>query len=240
MSLEVELGTGSATAESYISVAFASAYHTARGNAEWNNIIELMTLDVAPAGAAWTKDDTITGATSGKTCVVVEMISSLTYLVKNRSGAFTLGEVLSNGTSSADQGVANPVFASSDLFREECLRKATEYMIQMYRDRWQGVRYTEDQALDWPRSGVVRDSWAVGYDEVPTEIKRACAELALKVMSAELAPDLTRGVVREKIGSMEVEYDKASPERTRYSAIEAMLKPFLKPGGGISMGLIRA
>jgi hypothetical protein len=200
-----------------------------------------MTLDVAPAGAAWTKGDTITGATSGKTCEVVEMITALTYLVKSRSGTFTLGEVLSNGTSSADQGAANPVFAESDLFREECLRKATEYMIQTYRDRWQGYRtYPLVQALDWPRNGVVVDWAGVDSDEVPTEVKRACAELALKVMSAELSPDLTRGIVREKIGPLETEYDKASPERTRYSAIEAMLRPFLRPGGGISMGLIRA
>jgi hypothetical protein len=84
------------------------------------------------------------------------------------------------------------------------------------------------------------DSWQIDDNIIPEIVKRACAELALKVMSAELSPDLTRGIVREKIGPLETEYDKASPERTRYSAIEAMLRPFLRPGGGISMGLIRA
>lgn len=35
MALVVETGTGSATAESYISVADATTYHAARGNAAW-------------------------------------------------------------------------------------------------------------------------------------------------------------------------------------------------------------
>ncbi|MDD5724452.1 MAG: hypothetical protein PHY29_12070 [Syntrophales bacterium] len=124
--------------------------------------------------------------------------------------------------------------------REAALRKATDYMTAVYRDRWEGVRYTEDQALDWPRSGVVRDSWAVGYDEVPTEVARACAELALKAASADLQPDLTQGVVREKVGPIETEYDRYSPQATRYSFIDNMLAPFLKSRGGCSVPLVRA
>ena len=69
--------------------------------------------------------------------------------------------------------------------REAALRKATDYLTAVYRDRWEGVRYTETQALDWPRQGVVRDSWAVDIDEVPTEVANAFAELALKSSSAD-------------------------------------------------------
>ena len=54
MALEVEDGTGKSTAESYISVADATTYHTARGNSTWNDIVELLTLDVAPGGT-WEK-----------------------------------------------------------------------------------------------------------------------------------------------------------------------------------------
>ena len=241
MSLICEDGSGKSDSESYISVAFASTYHTARGNAAWNNIVELMTLDVAPAGAGWAAGDTITGATSEKTCVIVEKITALTYHVRNRTGAFTVGEVLSNGSVTADQGAANPIFAAVDTLREQWLRKATEYMTAVYRARWQGVRYTETQALDWPRAGVVRDSWQVDTDEIPVEVQRACAELALRASAAELNPDLTQGVAREKVGQIEVEYDKASPQFTRYRAIDALLSPYLKAGGGgCSMGLIRS
>ena len=167
MAIIVEDGTGLATAESYISVADASTYFTARGNTTWAAL-------------------------------------------------------------------------ATDALREAALRKATEYMIGAYRYRWQGGRvYPTVQALDWPRLGVVVDGAFVDNDSVPTIIARACAELALKASSAELQPDLTQGVLREKVGVIEVEYDRNSPQPTRYAAIDAMLAPFLKSGGGASMGLIR-
>jgi len=168
MSLICEDGSIVTGAESYCSVADASAYHTARGNAAWAAL-------------------------------------------------------------------------ASDTVREQCLRKATDHMEQVYRSRWQGCRVGETQALSWPRYGVEVEGYAVDSDIVPTEIKNACAELALKASAAELNPDLTQGVAREKVGQIEVEYDKASPQFTRYRAIDALLSPYLKAGGGgCSMGLIRS
>jgi len=166
MALEVEDGTGKATAESFISVTDASTYHTARGNAAWAAL-------------------------------------------------------------------------ASDAVREQCLRKATDYMEQVYRSRWQGCRVSETQALSWPRYSVVVEGYLVDDASVPDAVKRACAELALKASSADLAPDLTQGVVREQIGPIAVEYDKNSPQATRYRAIDAMLAPFLTSGGGCSVKLVR-
>ncbi len=83
--------------------------------------------------------------------------------------------------------------------KEPALRKATEYMINEYRQRWQGARLTEAQALDWPRVGVVVGSWTVDSDSVPEIVARACAELALKSISDELQADLTQGVLKEKV-----------------------------------------
>lgn len=77
--------------------------------------LELLTLDVAPA-TPWLQDWIITGQTSGKTCKIVLLLTSLTYLVKDRTGAFTLGEVIGvTGTAVllADQGAANPTFAAA-------------------------------------------------------------------------------------------------------------------------------
>lgn len=77
--------------------------------------LELLTLDVAPA-TPWLPDWIITGQTSGKTCRIVLLLTSLTYLVKDRTGAFTLGEVIGvTGTAVllADQGAANPTFAAA-------------------------------------------------------------------------------------------------------------------------------
>ena len=130
---------------------------------------------------------------------------------------------------------------TTDALREAALRRATDYMRQAYRSRWQGYKVNEDQALDWPRYDVEVEGYAVDSDIVPTEVKNACAELALRASAAELNPDLTQGVAREKVGQIEVEYDKASPQFTRYRAIDALLSPYLKAGGGgCSMGVIRS
>jgi hypothetical protein len=114
-------------------------------------------------------------------------------------------------------------------------------MRQAYRSRWQGYKVNEDQALDWPRYDVEVEGYAVDSDIVPTEVKNACAELALRASAADLNPDLTQGVLSEQVGSIQVTYDKASPQFTRYRAIDSLLSPYLKAGGGgCSMGLIRS
>lgn len=81
-----------------------------------HGIHELMTLDVAPGGAGWAAGDTITGQSSSQTCIIVQVLTTTTYYVRDRSGAFTLGEVLTNGTDTADQGAANPTFSSSGYY----------------------------------------------------------------------------------------------------------------------------
>lgn len=76
---------------------------------------ELMTLDVAPS-TAWEVGDLITGQTSTKTCVVVHVLTTKTFIVKSRSGAFTLGEIVGvTGVAGklADQGATKPTFATT-------------------------------------------------------------------------------------------------------------------------------
>lgn len=120
--------------------------------------------------------------------------------------------------------------------KEQLLRKATNYMVQTYRMRWAGVRKTDDQALDWPRYLVPRlDTEAVfayyDSDSVPGEVKVACAELALKASLMTLAPDMDRLTKREKIGTLEVEYDTNNGRPYKmYRAIDNLLMPMLDLG----------
>jgi hypothetical protein len=79
---------------------------------------ELMTLDVAPA-TAWAVGDLITGQTSAKTCVVVTVLTTKTFYVKDRTGAFTLDEIVGVtgvGGKLADQGAAHPTFSVVDNY----------------------------------------------------------------------------------------------------------------------------
>ena len=77
--------------------------------------LEILTLDVAPVDD-WVAGDILTGQTSSKTCVAVQKITSLTYYVRERSGTFTLGEIIGvtgEADKLADQGAAHPTITSA-------------------------------------------------------------------------------------------------------------------------------
>lgn len=120
--------------------------------------------------------------------------------------------------------------------KEQALRKATNYMTGRYTDKWRGYRKSSSQALDWPRSWVpIQNLVSTEYvldTVVPTEVKNACASLALRASSADLLADETRAKVRTKVDVIETEYDRFSPQRKRYPEIDAMLSPYLKSAGG--------
>ena len=173
MALVVEDGTGLATAESYLSVADADAYHASRGTAE----------------ASWVDLDT--------------------------------------------------------EIKEQCLRRATDYLLQTFRGTWKGVAVKPDtQALDWPRYSVYTDPavlYARPSTSVPPEVKKACAELALRANSGDLTSDVapTGAVLSEQVGSIAVTYANASTTQTRYTAIDRMLGPLLLDGAGDAQGTAR-
>lgn len=116
--------------------------------------------------------------------------------------------------------------------KEAAIRRATTYMEQAFRERWRGRRNHLTQALSWPRWGVMVDGFPVYPTIVPPEVAAACADLALKAAAGDLNADLTQGVIRKKVGPIETELDRFSPQRVRYPAIEMTLTPFLKVGSG--------
>ncbi len=130
--------------------------------------------------------------------------------------------------------------------QEQALRRATSYMVEVYRMRWAGLRKTDTQALDWPRYDVPRPDvhgtvYGFSYysdDVVPTEVRNACAELALRAAAGDLAPDVGRVTTREKVGPLEVEYAPGVPW-VRYRAIDNLLAPFLTTSAGASTMLTR-
>jgi hypothetical protein len=137
-------------------------------------------------------------------------------------------------TRVANLGLTLPAAITTTAQKEQALRRATTFMLQAYRDRWQGYRQHLTQALDWPRYGVTVDGFYVPVDSVPSDVKNACVDLAFKATSDDLNADLTRGIVREKVGPIETEYDRNSPQSTRRPAIEMTLSPYLKGGSGMA------
>ena len=136
--------------------------------------------------------------------------------------------------------------ALTDANKEIALRKATDYIEQVYRLRFLGYRHTEDQALSFPRDEVPRRDFTYlnqfsfyPNDVVPQEIKNACAELAYKSITTELSPDITRVTKREKVGVLEVEYDNTQVPYTKYRAIDNMIAVFLSSTSGVSRPVVR-
>jgi hypothetical protein len=142
------------------------------------------------------------------------------------------------GTRHSNNGMTNWATLTLEE-QEQALRRATQFMEQAFRERWHGYRRNFDQALSWPRWDVSVDEYPVRFDIVPREVAAACADLALKAAAGDLNADLTRGVVREKVGPIETEYDRYSPQAVRYRAIEMTLAPYLK-GSNSTVGLVRS
>ena len=136
--------------------------------------------------------------------------------------------------------IGNDVTELSEETIEQLLRRATQYMVAVYRSRWQGRRTLSTQALDFPRYDVVVEGYSVLSNIVPLEVKNACCELALKASGATLLEDKTQTVIREKVDVIEVEYDKNSPVQTRYSQIDNLLSVFLLSSNSFEAKTVRA
>lgn len=123
--------------------------------------------------------------------------------------------------------------------KEQALRRATDFMVQSYRQRWLGYRRTSTQRLDWPRSDVPINDGPGGYGTwpyyvsdtiVPAEVKSACAELALRAAAGPLLTDTGRETVSESVGELSVTYRAGAARQTGYESVERALRPYLRSG----------
>lgn len=130
--------------------------------------------------------------------------------------------------------------------KEQAARRATDYLLQMYRTKWKGLRANLNQALDWPRFNVQLEDVGFGQfmayipvNTVPQQVIHATAEMALRAAAGELAPDLQRTVAEETIGPIKTVYAAGAPEFVRYRAIDLLLRPLLT-AGGMGIRMVRA
>lgn len=121
--------------------------------------------------------------------------------------------------------------------KERALRRATQYLDSVYGGRWLGERYTETQALDWPRSDVEIDGVLLDESPLPVALRNATAELALREITETggLLPDDTTGVIQAEsttvdVISTSVTYQGGKSPQTKYAFVERMLARILTPG----------
>jgi hypothetical protein len=165
----------------------------------------------------------------------------MSLVVENGTGLSAAESYISvAGADARMAGLGNTNWSDlTETEKEQALRRATVYMEQAYRADWLGTRLLREQSLSWPRYGAVVDGWAIESTLVPTEVANACADLAFKAAGGDLNEDVTRAIIREKVGPLETEYSAFSPQSVRYRSIDMALAPFLR-GGSMNARLVRA
>lgn len=61
--------------------------------------------------------------------------------------------------------------------------------LEQEQENYIGARTSTDQALAWPRGGVVVDGIPIDHDEVPVLVKRAQMELAFALLAGDILAD---------------------------------------------------
>lgn len=88
--------------------------------------------------------------------------------------------------------------------------KACDYID--YRFRWRGYRQLSTQGMEWPRLNAKRDDGTL-VTGIPTEVKEAVAEYAVRAASSDLAPD---PVYQDENALLEAKREKVGPIETEY------------------------
>ena len=113
---------------------------------------------------------------------------------------------------------------------DEIIYKAMDYVESQ---PFAGDKYTEEQALQWPRTGVYLYGFTVDYNEIPQLLKDAVCEAAIAIDGgANPLATLGRTTSSETVGPLSVTYDPGSREQSYMSACHAKLDRLLR---GVSM-----
>lgn len=160
----------------------------------------------------------------------------MAHVVETGAGLSNANAYLSaaqGDTYFTDHGNPSDWTAAITADKEEAIRLASQYLDAVYGQRWKGSAVKSDQALDWPRAGVVsRDGWLILSDSLPQALKDATAEAALRSLQGDvLLPDLavgsSAGLIAKSVKAGPVEVSKqwggvTSPYKT-YSLIDKLL-----------------
>lgn len=126
--------------------------------------------------------------------------------------------------------------SGSDTAKERLVRRAMDY-VESYGHRFTGIKLTREQALQWPRAYARIDGFDPPSDEIPQRLKNAVCQLAVDISSQDEFPiGDGREVIKEKIGAIETEYQPSGQRAILpvFSKVEALLRPLLRSGGGLS------
>jgi hypothetical protein len=137
----------------------------------------------------------------------------MAYTIEDGTGLSTsnaYASVAEVNTYWTDRGGAPSTWTDlGNTAKQGLIVKASDYLDVRF--RWRGTRQVSAQAMEWPRINAQKDDGTVVMG-VPTEVKEAVAEYAIRAASSDLAPDPSYqdenaplASKREKVGPIEFE-----------------------------------
>ena len=135
--------------------------------------------------------------------------------------------------------------SATTAVKERVLRRATLVIDARYVLRWKGDRFSELQALDWPRHSAEDPSgFFILTTVIPVNLQRATAELALREITETdgIIPDQSDdGVIsrkKVKVGPIErdITFQGGSSPETKFTVVEKLLKELLESTSFIERG----
>lgn len=114
--------------------------------------------------------------------------------------------------------------------REQLIIRAMDYIENNY--TYQGAKLISTQALQFPR--LIN-----GETVYPIALKNAVCELALKSNEEDLLADTDKTTIREKVGTLEIEYDPNQDNIKSYNYVNKLLAPYLVSISSFSYSISR-
>ena len=148
------------------------------------------------------------------------------------------GEGLSNSESYVDVAYVDAYFLKRgntewDLItnKESTIILAMDYIENNY--TYIGTKLVSTQSLSFPR--LINGETVLP----PISLKNAVCELALKANSGDLLQDTGKTTIREKVGTLEVEYGPNQDDLTSYNYVNKLLAPYLISTSSFSYSISR-
>ncbi len=130
-------------------------------------------------------------------------------------------------TYATDRGIT--LNAADDAAKAILLIQAMDYIESL---NFIGDKYSEAQALQWPRSGAFIDGYSVDVDSIPTLLKQAQMENAIGIDGGvNPLANVSRETIKEKVGDIEVEYAAGALSQTYLKAAETKAEKLVKSKG---------
>jgi len=148
------------------------------------------------------------------------------------------GTGLSNADSYIDVDYADAYFLKRGITqwasltnKESLIIRAMDYIENNY--SYKGTKLVSTQALQFPRL-------IDGEIVYPIALKNAVCELALKSNVEDLLQDISKSVISEKVGELEVKYDSNQDDNKIFTKANQYLAPYLVSTSSFSYSISRA